>query len=153
MAGLEIGTILNSAPMIWLLLAIALAIIEAFTLGLTTIWFAAGSLAALVVALLGGPGWLQIAIFLVVSIVLLYFTKPLADKKFQIGREKNNLDQMIGGIGLVVEEILPYGVGLVKFAGQTWTAISTDNQTLNNNQEVVVVRIEGVKLIVESKGE
>ena len=65
-------------PIIWLVILAVLVVIEIITLGLTTIWFAGGALAALVVSLLGGPVWLQILLFLAVSVVLLVFTRPLA---------------------------------------------------------------------------
>ena len=65
-------------PIIWLIILAVLVVIEIITLGLTTIWFAGGALAALVVSLLGGPVWLQILLFLAVSVVLLVFTRPLA---------------------------------------------------------------------------
>ena len=65
-------------PIIWLVILAVLVVIEIITLGLTTIWFAGGALAALVVSLLGGPVWLQILLFLGVSVVLLIFTRPLA---------------------------------------------------------------------------
>ncbi|MBR0596766.1 NfeD family protein [Sinanaerobacter chloroacetimidivorans] len=143
-----------SEPLIWILIAVIFAIIEGFTMGLTTIWFTVGGVAACFIALIGGPLLLQGAVFLAVSIILLYFTRPLAEKRLKIGHEKNNIDQMIGKIALVTEDIMPYGTGQAKLNGQIWTAASLDNQTLLKGQEVKVVKIEGVKLIVELvKGE
>ena len=87
-----------SLPLIWIGIAVIFAIIEAFTLGLTTIWFTVGGLAACLVALLGGQLLLQVIIFLVVSALLLYFTKPLAEKKLKIGGEKTNVNALVGKI-------------------------------------------------------
>ncbi len=149
-AGLEM-----SEPLIWILIAVIFAIIEGFTMGLTTIWFTVGGVGACIVALLGGPLLLQIAVFLIISIILLYFTRPLAEKRLKIGHEKNNIDLMIGKSCLVTETIEPYHTGQVKLNGLVWTAIAKDNkETLTVGELVKIVKIEGVKLIVERmKGE
>ena len=67
----------------WLALFVILLIIEIITVGLATIWFAGGSMAALIVAAVGGPVWLQVILFFVVSFVLLFFTRPWAVKYCQ----------------------------------------------------------------------
>lgn len=139
-----------SEPLIWILIAVIFAVIEGFTMGLTTIWFTIGGVAACIIALLGGPLLLQIAVFLIVSIILLYFTRPLAEKKLKIGHEKNNIDLMIGKTGMVTEDIMPYNTGQVKLNGMVWTAVTRgNNKIVLKGQEVKVVKIEGVKLIVE----
>lgn len=137
-------------PLIWILIAVIFAVIEAFTMGLTTIWFTVGGVAACFIALIGGPLMVQGIVFLSVSIILLYFTRPFAEKRLRIGHEKNNLDLMIGKIGLVVEDILPFNTGQVKVGGQIWTAISSDNNNIIRKEKIVkIIKIEGVKLIVE----
>lgn len=139
-----------SEPLIWVMVAVVFAIIEALTMGLTTIWFTIGGVAACIAALLGAPLWLQIVIFLAVSIVLLYYTRPLAEKKLKIGHEKTNIENLIGQTGIVTQEIKPYNTGLVKLNGQSWTAVENSNKnTIAEGKEVKVKRIEGVKLIVE----
>lgn len=144
-----------SEPLIWILIAVIFAVIEGFTMGLTTIWFTVGGVAACIVALLGGPLLLQIVVFFIVSIILLYFTRPLAEKRLKIGHEKNNIDQMIGKTCLVTGKIEPYHTGQAKVNGMVWTAAVKDNkETIEKGQLVRIVGIEGVKLIVErEKGE
>ncbi|HYE68208.1 MAG TPA: NfeD family protein [Anaerovoracaceae bacterium] len=144
-----------SEPLIWILIAVIFAVIEGFTMGLTTIWFTVGGVGACIIALLGGPLLLQIAVFLIISIILLYFTRPLAEKRLKIGHEKNNIDQIIGQTGLVTEDIEPYHTGQVKINGMIWTAIAKDkNETLSKGELIKIIKIEGVKLIVERvKGE
>ena len=144
-----------SEPLIWILIAVIFAVIEGFTMGLTTIWFTVGGVGACIIALLGGPLLLQVAVFLIVSIILLYFTRPLAEKRLKIGHEKNNIDQMIGKTCMVTETIEPYHTGQVKLNGLVWTAVTKDNMdTLTKGELVRIVGIEGVKLIVERmKGE
>lgn len=135
---------------VWILIAVVFAIVEAFTLGLTTIWFTVGGVAACIVSLLGGPILLQVIVFLAVSIVLLYFTRPLAEKKLKVGHEKNVLEGLIGQTGIVTSEIKPFYTGQVKIKGQIWTAIANDGEaTLEKGLEVKIVKIEGVKLIVK----
>lgn len=141
-----------SEPLIWIAIAVIFAIIEGFTMGLTTIWFTVGGVAACIIALLGGPLLLQIAVFLIVSIILLYFTRPLAEKRLNIGHEKNSVDQIIDKTGLVTQTIEPYHTGQVKVNGMVWTAVTKNNsETLNQGELVRIIKIEGVKLIVERK--
>lgn len=144
-----------SEPLIWILIAVIFAVIEGFTMGLTTIWFTVGGVAACIIALLGGPLLLQIAVFLIVSIILLYFTRPLAEQKLKIGHEKNNIDQIIDKTCMVTEKIRPYHPGQVKLEGLSWRAVSHgEKETLEEGTLVKVVKIEGVTLIVERvKGE
>ena len=98
---------------------------------------------------------LQVSVFLAVSILLLYFTRPLAEKRLKIGHEKNSIEQMVGEVGLVVEDIIPFETGQVKLGGKMWTAVARHNgDTIKAGNAVKVVKIEGVKLVVEQwKGE
>lgn len=139
-----------SEPLIWILIAVIFAVIEGITMGLTTIWFTVGGACACIIAVLGGPLPLQIAVFLIISIILLYFTRPLAEKRLKVGHEKNNIEQMIGQTCLVTDTIEPYHPGQVKLDGLYWTAAVDDNKEWLEEGEIVkIVRIEGVKLIVE----
>ena len=138
-----------SMALVWIGIAVLFAIIEATTLGLTTIWFTIGGGVACITSLFGAPLIVQIIVFLAVSILLLYFTKPLAVKKLKIGGEKTNVDALAGEIAVVTEDITPHNTGQVKVAGQIWTAISDrKDNTLVKGTEVRIIRVEGVKLIV-----
>jgi membrane protein implicated in regulation of membrane protease activity len=138
--------------LIWIIIAVALAVIEGFTLGLVTIWFTIGAAASAIVALAGGDPIIQIIVFFAVSIVLLIFTRPILVKRLKVGREKNNIEQIEGKTGLVTERIEPFGSGLVKVGGVIWTAVGEDPEfTADADSEVEIIRIEGVKLIVRKK--
>lgn len=138
-----------SAAVIWLLLAVICALIEAFTLGLTTIWFTGGAVIASISAMAGCPLLIQIIIFLAVSILLLYFTRPVAKKKLKIGREKTNVDALAGKEAVVTVAIPPMGTGQVKVDGLVWTAVSSEKHTaIPAGTTVKIESIEGVKLIV-----
>ncbi|NLY70611.1 MAG: NfeD family protein [Clostridiales bacterium] len=137
------GFILDST-LIWISIAVIFAIIEAVTLGLTTIWFTIGSIVAALVSYAGGSITAQVVAFLIVSLILLYFTKPIAEKKLKIGHTKTNVNALIGQIAVVTEDILPHSTGLVKVGSQVWTAISDKrDQTLKEGTEVKILKVGG----------
>lgn len=139
----------------WLLLFIILLIIEIITLGLTTIWFAGGALAALAAGLVGFGSSVQVTVFLAVSIVLLVMTRPIAVKYFNQERQKTNAESLIGRCALVLEDIDTLkGAGRVEISGQEWAAKTDEpDGTISKNTVVVVNGIQGVKLIVRPKDE
>ncbi|MDD6160823.1 MAG: NfeD family protein [Oscillospiraceae bacterium] len=136
--------------LIWLALLILFAVGEAVSVGLTSIWFAAGSLVALVAALLGGPLWLQIVLFILVSALCLLAIRPLARKYLNNHVEATNADRVIGSDARVTEEIDNLrGKGAVVVGGITWTARSENDAVIPVGALVKVRRIEGVKVFVE----
>lgn len=140
---------------IWLLLVVILLVIELITVGLTTIWFAAGSAAAFLLSLTGvGIGW-QIGVFLAVSIVLLIFTRPWALKYVNRNRDKTNYESVIGKTVKVTQRISNADqTGAAVYDGQEWTARSLeDDRTIEEGKQAVVEKIVGVKLIVREKEE
>lgn len=135
---------------IWLVAMVALAVIEAATLGLTSIWFAFGSLIALLASVFGLPEWLQVALFVISSAALVLFVRPISQKYLKIGREKTNADRMVSMHGVVTQKIDNTTIGgQVKVNGQIWTAQSADDSVIEEGAEVKVKEIRGVKLIVE----
>lgn len=136
--------------LIWLGLLIVFGVGETLTVGLTSIWFAAGSLFALVCALLGGPEWLQIALFIVVSALCLLAIRPLAQKHLNAKVQPTNADRVIGETVPVTEEINNLlAQGAVSIGGLTWSARSDQNVIIPVGTLVRVLRIEGVKVYVE----
>lgn len=137
----------------WLIVMIIFIIFELVTLGLTTIWFALGALVALAVAAVGGPLWLQILVFVLVSLLTLFGIRNLAVTFFNQNREKTNADGLIGRKGIVTEEISNiHATGQVTVAGQEWTARSVADGVIYEAGAMVVIReIRGVKLIVEQE--
>lgn len=134
---------------IWILIALASGIIEAITLGITTIWFVFGALVAWVLYSFNFPFIVQIIAFIVVSGVLLYFTKPLVKKYLKVGNTRTNADALIGEIALVTEEIDTLkAIGQVEVRGQVWSAKST-GEIINRGDKVEILAIQGVKLLVK----
>ena len=138
---------------IWLIVFVVCIVAEIISMGLTTIWFAGGALVAAVVSAFGAPLWLQIALFAVVSLVLLYFTRPIAVKYFNKDRVKTNAESLVGKQAIVISEIDNLqGIGQVTVGGQEWTARTTQEGISLPVGSVVVIRaISGVKLMVEEK--
>ena len=135
---------------IWLILLIVFAASEAATVGLTSIWFAAGALTALIAALLGGPLWVQITLFLAVSLLCLAAVRPLAKRLLNSRGEPTNADRVIGAQAQVTEDIDNiHGRGAVVIRGMTWSARSQDGGPISAGTMVKVLRIEGVKVFVE----
>ena len=138
---------------IWLAVLVVCVGIEIATMGLTTIWFAGGALVSAILAALNAPLWLQIVAFFVVSLILLYLTRPVAVKYFNKDRVKTNVESLIGRQAIVISEIDNLqGIGQVTVGGQEWSARSVKDDVQLPVGSVVVFRsVSGVKLIVEEK--
>lgn len=139
---------------VWLVILVILVVVEIFTMGLTTIWFAGGALAAVIVAAVGGPVWLQDLLAIVVSALLLFFTRPIAVKYFNRDREKTNAESLVGRQAIVISEINNLqGIGQVTINGMEWTARTVmEGETIRTGEVVIIRGINGVKLLVEREG-
>ena len=147
--------ILNISPamlnLIWLGLFILLLVIEIITVGLTTIWFAAGALAALAANVLGANLIIQIIIFLAVSVVLLIFTRPWAEKHLNRKRVRTNYEREIGKVIRITEKVDNLDqTGKSVVDGQEWTVRSrNDSDIFEAGALARVVAVSGVKLLVD----
>ena len=135
----------------WLVAFGVLLLVEILTLGLTTIWFAAGALAAFLMAALGLPLMVQIVVFLMVSALLLIFTRPVMTKHLNAKTTKTNAESLVGDKARV---LIPVNnlkeEGQVMVNGMEWTARSTkDEVTFQKDEMVRIAGISGVKLIIE----
>lgn len=136
-------------PILWLVVFLVLIVIEAITLGLTTIWMAGGALVAAAASALGAQIWLQFVLFVAVSVVLFVFTRPIAVKHFNKERTKTNVEEMAGKHAVVTEAIDNLrGTGQVEVSGMQWTARSSqEGITIDKGREVEIVEVRGVKVI------
>ena len=131
---------------------VILFIAEAITVNLVTVWFALGALAAFIAAVAGAQLWLQIVLFLAVTVITLIFTRPLAKKHINGKHEATNADMVIGKTAVVTEDIDNIAAkGAVSCMGKVWTARSLNDERLSARDEVTVEKIQGVKLIVSPK--
>jgi membrane protein implicated in regulation of membrane protease activity len=135
----------------WLILLVVLVAVEAFTLGLTTIWFAGGALIGMLAAMLGAPLPVQLILFFVVSLILVFFTRPVAVRYFNKDRVRTNAESLVGKQAIVTSEIDNLkAIGQVTVSGQEWSARSwEENGKFPIGAIVRVASINGVKLIVK----
>ncbi|MCF0137240.1 MAG: NfeD family protein [Oscillospiraceae bacterium] len=139
---------------VWIIAAVAFLIIEGATVGLASVWFAVGALAAMLCSMLGAKLWLQITVFIIVSVAALILTRPLAKKYINGKVIPTNADALIGRECRVTERIDNIsGTGAVYVGGKTWTARSADDSIIEIGELVTALRIEGVKLIVNKATE
>ena len=116
---------MNEMMIFWLALLIVAIVAELLTMGLTTIWFAGGALVAILATALRAPVFIQIILFFLVSLMLLFFTRPVAVKYFNKDRVKTNVESMVGRQAVVISEIDNLqGIGQVAVSGHEWSASS-----------------------------
>ena len=140
---------MNWEAVVWLVLMILFMLVEAGTVSMVSVWFAAGALAALIASLCQAPLWLQIILFVVISAALLLALRPLARKYFTPRLTKTNVDAVVGAEGLVTERIDNLSAtGRVKLGGAEWSARSTSGEALEVGTRIRVDRVEGVKVFV-----
>ena len=146
----EGGNKMNLAAIIWFALMLVFLIVEAACpIHLVSVWFAAGALVAAIAAYLGAAVWLQVALFLVVSCVLVAMLWPFIKKFLNPKLKKTNIDAVIGSEGYVTADINNLAAtGQVKLGAMEWTARSTSGQPIPKGSLVKVDRIEGVKIFV-----
>lgn len=133
----------------WLAIFVALLVIEAMTINLVTIWFAIGALASSITCLFTDSIIIQLTVFLVVTVITLLLTRPIAKKYLIPTHVCTNYDRAIGMTAIVTKKITKHETGEVKLDGKYWTAKSS--KTIEVGEKVEVLSIEGVKLIVKSK--
>lgn len=135
----------------WLVLFILFLVFEVATMGLTTIWFAGGAIAAFALALADVHIIIQIVVFFAVSIFLLFVTRPIATRYINKNTVKTNVDELVGKVVKCTETIDNYNeMGSVRINGNEWMARTvTDNMTIPKDTMVQVVEIVGAKVIVQ----
>ena len=136
---------------VWLIIVILLALIEITTINLTTIWFVASGILALIISLFVDNYLLQFGTFVVAGVILLITTKPFLTKFIKQHKIHTNIDRIIGMTGVVTEKISKNENGEVKVDGKRWTAFA--DKTIQQADLVKVLEIKGVKIKVEKIGE
>ena len=143
---------METQTILWLVVFILMVIIEILTVGLATIWFAGGAVISFVLALFGATFTVQVVVFLIVSFLLLFLTRPIAMKYLNLKRTKTNVDELAGKRAVVTQEINNIkGQGQIILNGIEWTARSEDDEIIPVNTEIEVVEIKGVKAFVRQK--
>ena len=140
----------NILAIVWLALVIAFIVLEASTVKLISIWFAAGALAAMLVSILGGALWLQALVFFTVSIVLFASLWPVVKKRLNPKLVPTNADALVGSVCKVTEDIDPEDGGRVKVGDVTWSARSEAGEVIPAGTQVKILKIQGAKVFVET---
>ena len=141
---------LSNMSFIWLSIVIVLSILELITTQLVSIWFVIAGIVALVVSLFTDSIFVQIAVFVVLTVLLLIVTKPMVKRIMNFKKISTNSDKNIGKRALVITEINNQKeTGEVKVDSMIWTARSFDDTIIPENSEVIIESIKGVKLIVK----
>ncbi len=135
---------------VWLITAVVFALFEAATVSLVCIWFAGGALVAWICALLGLNIYVQIALFIIVSAILLIATRPVVKKLLKKRGTETNLDRLIGKRVIISEKVDNIaGTGRCSIGGVSWSVRSVDDNVIDVGKEVTIERIEGVHLLVK----
>lgn len=142
----------NTMLIFWVAAVIIFGVLEAITAQLVSIWFVIGAIAAMICAIFNTPVLVQAIVFIVVTIIALVITRPIAKKYLYPNKQPTNADRVLNKTGVVIEEINNINAtGQVKVDGQVWSARSADGIVISKNQNVTVKEISGVKLIVETE--
>ena len=140
-----------SPSTIWLIVMVVLVLGELATVGLTFIWFAVGALGGAITAWMGGAIWVQVIVFLALSGLALALVRPLAARYLDTKNVATNADRVIGKTAIVIQDIDNIeGKGQGNISGQIWSARSQQAVVIPAGTEVKVLRIEGVKVFVET---
>lgn len=143
--------LLNNLPWFWLAVAVLCIVLEGMTMALTTVWFGCSAFVLIFVSFLRMPFKWQLLLFVVLSLVLLVFTRPIAVKKLRVKKMPTNSDALIGRNVLVTEKITALQKGAVKVNGVTWSARSADDTEIARGTECVITGIEGATAIVRKR--
>ena len=144
--------ILSNLPWFWLIMLVVFVVIEAFTMSLTTIWAALSSLPLIFIAKTGLPFKWQLLIFVLLTLLLIIFTRPFAVKKLKLGKDKTNVNNMEGQEILVTKSILQFQKGEAKSKnGVFWTVTSADGTEIPENTICIVTKVQGNTLEIKPK--
>lgn len=143
--------ILENTSWFWLTILIICVIIEAFSFMLTTIWAAIAALPMIFIAKTNLPFKWQLLLFVILTVLLLIFTRPFAIKKLKIGKNKTNIDALINQDVLVTKEVTEFEKGEGKTQnGVIWTVKSKDNASIKEGTKCKIVAVEGNTLIINN---
>ena len=136
---------------VWLMIMVCGIIVEIATTDLTSFWFSIGAFSALVLNLFVQDKyiWLQILVFVIITILAIVFLRPLLKRKLEAPKFSTNVDAMIGKIALVTSDINEFNLGVVKIEGIEWSAFSDSSEKISSGEIVTICEVVGNKLKVK----
>lgn len=139
----------NNLPWFWVAITVVCIVIETLTLALTTIWFGISAFVLVFLAFTPIPFVAQLFIFVVLSLILLIFTRPLVQKKLSQKKIATNYERVIGQIAVVTKKITALDKGSVKINGMEWTAAVREDVILEEGCKCIIEEIAGVTAYVK----
>lgn len=135
---------------IWLIASAVMFLLEIFTISFLLFFPAVGAFLAFLCAVFGANLQVQAIVFVLSSILLIVFIRPIVTKFFKTNNVAMNSKSVVGKNAVVIKAIDNiHGRGQVKVAGEVWSAVSSNDEDIEEGATVVVLKIEGVKLIVK----
>ena len=144
-----VSVLSNNLPWVWVAVTILCVVIESLTLSLTTIWFGISSFVLVFLAFTPIPFGVQLLIFVLLSLVLLIFTRPIVKKKLNQKKIATNYERIIGQIAVVTKKITAIDKGSIKINGMEWTAAVKEDITLEEGSKCIIEEIAGVTAYVK----
>ncbi|MCR4953875.1 MAG: NfeD family protein [Treponema sp.] len=144
-----ISVLRDNLPWVWVAVTIICVVIESLTLSLTTIWFGISGFVMVFLAFTPLPFYAQLIIFVVLSLVLLIFTRPIVKKKLNQKKIATNYERVIGQIAVVTKKITALEKGSVKINGMEWTAAVKEDIVLEEGSKCIIEEIAGVTAYVQ----
>lgn len=137
---------------VWLILVAVSVVIELLTMDLLCVWFVPSGLVSMVLAIFDVPLWVQIVVFVVLSVAFIVLLRKPCMAKLNRGGAKTNADRNVGKECTLLTSVSFEKAGSVRLNGLTWTAVSEDEkETIEEGTLVTVLRIEGNKVVVRKK--
>jgi len=148
-----IDVLRHNLPWFWVAVTVICIVIETMTLSLTTIWLAISAFVMVFVAFIPIPFGIQLAIFVILALILLIFTRPLVKQKLSKKKIATNYERIIGQVAVVTKDINQLNKGTIKINGMEWTAAVNEDITLKKGSQCIIEKIEGVTAFVKKLGE
>ena len=138
---------------VWLGIFVVSLAVEAIGADLISIFFAAGSLVALIISFIPEvPWWVEVIVFVVISITTLVSLRPIIKRFMRRNITSSNVDVLIHETAIVTEKVDRLHLGAVKRGDITWSAIGVnDKDKFEVGEEVEILAVKGNKLIIGKK--
>ncbi|MCK4694397.1 MAG: NfeD family protein, partial [Candidatus Cloacimonetes bacterium] len=137
--------------LIWVAIGIICIIIEIFTPGFLFMSFGIGAIITGMVSIVLKNVPLQILVFAIITFLVFISSRKLSKKLISKSSEETNIYALKGKKGIVVKEIPEDGRGYVKVGGEEWSAVSENGEKIEKDEKVIIIKVEGNKLIVSIK--
>lgn len=145
-----IDFLFGSSTAIWFWMALIFTVIEIETLGLVSVWFVFGAIAAMIISIFVSSVAVQAIVFITISILLIIFLRSYAVNNFRNKTvRKNNIEELTELPCVIVKDVEAHDLGEIKLQGKIWRCRSDSGATYKEGDHPNVLRIEGNTIILE----